>query len=233
MTVRDHGIGLPPDALPFVFDRFWQADGSSSRAFGGLGLGLSLVRHIVEAHGGDVSAGSEGLGQGSTFTVRIPISAARPIAAPPQANRITPKLDGLCVLLVEDETDIRDWLGAVLEHHGARVVACDSASSALEAMSNSKFDVLVSDIGMPHEDGFSLIRRVRALSADHGGQVPAAALSGFTRPEDMRRALAAGYQMHVAKPIEPSELVIVVASLAHSKPDAAAADPKSGAQNLH
>jgi CheY-like chemotaxis protein len=211
--------------LPYVFDRFRQADQSTTRAQGGLGLGLSIVRHLVELHGGEVSAHSEGEGRGATFTVRLPLTQARsegfrktaggadaePHAASDPRSDV---LGGVRVLVVDDEPDARALLAALLGRRGARVVTASSAAEALPAVAALRPDVLVSDIGMGGEDGYELIRRVRALPAGEGGRTPALALTAYARAEDRARALAAGFQAHLAKPIEPAELAAAVASLA-------------------
>jgi len=221
IRVRDTGPGIDPAFLPHLFERFRQADSSSTRAYGGLGLGLAIVRHLVEAHGGSVSAASEGPGLGSAFTVLLPLSTrprrAREAARPGRSNgEVQPlaSLSRLRVLVVDDDPDTLEVVRQVLEQAGALVTAATSAREALEALSVRPPDVLLSDIGMPGEDGFALIRRVRNLDSAHGGQVPAAALTGYTQAEDRRQALSAGYQVYLSKPIEPSELTATVARLA-------------------
>jgi CheY-like chemotaxis protein len=224
IQVKDTGVGIRADFLPYVFDRFRQADSSITRVHGGLGLGLALVRHLVELHGGTIQAQSPGEGQGATFTVRLPAPAMctdarageRMPLAIDRGARIEnpPRLSGLQVLVVEDEADTRDLLTLVLERSGAKVTIAKSAREALDVLGRVATDVLVSDIGMPGEDGYDLIRRVRTLAPDQGGQIPAVALTAHARAEDCQRALAAGYQMHVAKPIEPMEFVTVVATVA-------------------
>ena len=220
VSVSDTGRGIAPEFLPRVFDRFRQADGSTTRAHGGLGLGLSIVRHIVEAHGGRVRAESPGVGLGSTFTLTLPLLAVR-ADAPDRVGRDyyaarepVRRLEGLRVLVVDDDEDARQMIGAVLTRFGAQVRPCGTAGEALEAVRGWKPDVLLSDIGMPHEDGYDLIRRVRSLAPAEGGQTPAAALTAYARDEDRARALAAGFQLHAAKPVCPDELIEVVASLA-------------------
>ena len=223
--VRDTGEGIRPEFLPQVFDRFRQADSSTTRKHGGLGLGLAIVRQLVELHGGSVRAHSEGLEKGSTFTVTLPRGVAEraatgnPEAATPQAGsgRASPtgveRLSGLHVLVVEDEPDVRDLLRRLLEDRGAEVSAAASAGEAFEALSERRPDVLVSDIGMPEEDGYSLIRRVRA-HADGISNVPAVALTAYTRAEDRARAMECGFNAHLSKPVEPAALVAVIAKLA-------------------
>jgi signal transduction histidine kinase len=222
VQVGDSGVGIRPSFLPYVFDRFRQAESAGTRSHGGLGLGLSIVRHLVELHGGTVAVESAGAGQGATFSVLLPVRAALTGTAPlveagegPDSPREAPALlQGLHVLVVEDEEDARDLLLTALEQRGARVTAVPSVADALARFAAGHPDVLVSDLAMPDEDGYSLIRQVRALPADRGGNVPAAALTAYVRAEDRARALAAGFQMHMAKPVDPVELVSMVAALA-------------------
>ncbi|HZG54779.1 MAG TPA: ATP-binding protein [Pyrinomonadaceae bacterium] len=225
VTVSDTGKGIAPEFLPHVFDRFRQADATTTRAYGGLGLGLAIVRQLVELHGGTVRVDSAGEGQGSTFTVSLPLmamhgaigdtgSAQLPELKLPELD-CPPELTDLRVLVVDDEADTCELLQAILESCGAQVKTANSAAAALEAVKQEVFDVLVSDIGMPEEDGYSLIAKVRALSKERGGKVPAvAALTAYASEEDRIRALQSGFQIHVPKPIRPSELVAVVANLA-------------------
>jgi signal transduction histidine kinase len=224
LAVSDSGIGIQPDFLPYVFDRFRQAEGTTTRHHGGLGLGLSIVRHLVELHGGTVAVESPGEGRGATFIVRLPIRLGAESAlverraeapAPDQGLVNDPDLlAGLRVLVLDDEADTRELLTTALEQHGARVAAVASVPEVLAAMDRESFDVLVSDIGVPGEDGYSLIRKVRARGAERGGNLPAAALTAYARTEDRVRALSAGFQMHLSKPIDPAELVATIASLA-------------------
>jgi len=217
VTVQDTGQGIDPEFLPRVFDRFRQADSSTTRSFGGLGLGLAIVRHLVELHGGTVSAESEGAGKGATFSATFPLLTDRyePIAQSAEwhASEVR-SLDGLRVLLVDDEPEAREILTTVIGRTGAEVKACISASDALSKLAEWRPDVILSDIAMPDEDGYSFIGKVRSLPRDQGGDIPAAALSAYARDEDRMQALAAGYQMHIAKPIGASQLVTMVAKLA-------------------
>ncbi len=222
ITISDTGIGVDPQFLPYVFDRFRQADSASTREYGGLGLGLAIVRHIVEMHGGGVSASSPGKDQGATFKVRLPLITTLRMAAPEnlQAPAIKERktledghrLDGVRVLLVEDNPDTLDMLKFILDEAGAEVVATASVDEALEAYDRQHPDALVSDIAMPDRDGYDLIQEIRQREPE-GRKIPAVAVTAYTRVEDRVRALAAGFQMHVAKPVDPDELVAVVASL--------------------
>jgi signal transduction histidine kinase len=217
VTVKDTGQGIDPEFLPRVFDRFRQADSSTTRSFGGLGLGLAIVRHLVELHGGTVSAQSDGVGKGATFTATFPLLADRtePVAHVPEINAMDIHLlDGLRVLLVDDEAEARQIISTVITRTGAEVRTCESAHEALAKLSEWKPDVILSDIAMPEEDGYSFIRKVRSLPPDKGGDTPAAALTAYARDVDRRQALAAGYQMHIAKPIGASQLVTMIARLA-------------------
>jgi PAS domain S-box-containing protein len=218
LRIADSGIGITPEFLPHVFDPFRQADSSTTRAHGGLGLGLALVSHLVEMHGGRVEAHSDGRGQGAVFTIRLRLEAPDIVAdAPPSAARearVPVRLSGVRVLVVEDEPDTRDLLSAALGHSGALVEPAASAGEALDALRRRPPDVLVCDIGMPGEDGYALLARVRALTAEEGGLVPAVALTAYARADDRRRALAAGYQVHLAKPVDPDELISLVARMA-------------------
>jgi PAS domain S-box-containing protein len=206
ITLCDTGTGIRP-VMPYIFERFRQADSTAARAYGGLGLGLAIVRHLVELHGGTVAAASPGEGGGATFTVILPL------AAPARGGPPARALDGVSVLVVDDEPDARELLTVVLRHYGATVTAVESAGGALESLERARPDVLVSDIGMPGEDGYTLIRRIRAMEPE-GRPIPAIALTAYARTEERARALRAGYQRHVAKPVEPLELASVIASLA-------------------
>jgi PAS domain S-box-containing protein len=222
IVVEDTGAGMPAELIPRVFERFLQGDSTSTRSHGGLGLGLAIVRHIVELHGGAVEASSRGPGLGSTFKVSLPLVAlghmeehgdpgrrrAGDASAPASAI-----LDGLTVLVVDDHQDARELMGAVLQQRGARVVGAASADEALRLLHAEPVDVLLSDVEMPGEDGYALIQKVRALPPEEGGRVPAAALTAYARREDRVKTLLAGYQVHLSKPVQPDELVTIVASL--------------------
>ncbi|MBD2040472.1 PAS domain S-box protein [Microcoleus sp. FACHB-672] len=224
IRVSDTGIGIKAEFLPFVFDRFRQADGSTTRESSGLGLGLAIVRHLAELHGGSVHASSPGEGLGSTFTVKLPLRAACSITGDPErvhptvdsgvAFDLAPSLEGLRVLVVDDEADARDFLLTALEECGALVKTAGSVREAMAQIKQFNPNVLVSDIGMPQEDGYALIRQVRALDAERGEFLPAAALTAYAREEDRRRTLLAGFQIHMPKPVSPAELAAVVANLA-------------------
>ncbi len=239
ITVTDTGRGIKAEDLPFIFDRFRQADSSSARRSAGLGLGLALVKHLVELHGGQVSANSLGEGQGASFIVRLPVRAVRGEAAPVKVaerdgHRAAGRggrtrerenwdiyhsfpLDGVWALIVDDEADARELVATLLKQYGARVTAAACAAEALDKLrkgeSGARPDVLVSDISMPDEDGYMLIESVRRLPPDEGGKIPAIALTAFERPSDRIKALASGFSMHVPKPVEPEELAMVIANL--------------------
>lgn len=222
VNVEDTGQGIAQEFLPHVFERFRQEDTGTTRKTGGLGLGLAIVRHIVELHGGSVQARSEGTGKGSLFTVRLPVSATFARGSWPPRASTAPRdvgagraashalLHGIRVLVVDDEVDARDLVASALAQRGAQVVSVSSAAEAFEALQHEKPDVLVSDIGMPVEDGYSLIERVRALPGDRRGTIPAIALTAYARSEDCTRAMLAGYTTHAAKPIDPNDLALVV-----------------------
>jgi signal transduction histidine kinase/CheY-like chemotaxis protein len=216
IVVSDTGKGIAPGFLPHIFDRFRQADASITKAEGGLGLGLSIVRHLVDLHAGRVSADSAGEGKGATFTVILPLRSQAPEpraegAAELHATR--PALHGIRVLVVDDDADTRDFLGVALRECGASVTVAASAEEALRALDCSIPDALVCDVGMPGTDGYRLMRRVRGRRPEAGGTVPAVAVTGYVGNEDRESALAAGYQMHLAKPVEPDDLARVVARL--------------------
>jgi PAS domain S-box-containing protein len=224
IRVTDTGQGIDPDFLPYIWDRFRQADSSTTRKHGGLGLGLAIVRHIAEALGGSVHAESEGPGLGATFTVRLPLGVtqvdseidegSRPGWGVVPERKVSCDLGGLRVLVVDDDRDAQELVSTVLRDHGADVLAAGSAREALEGLALFKPHVLLSDIGMPDTDGHELVRRIRALPADQGGRVPVIALTAYARAEDRTRALLSGFQMHVSKPIAVPELVSTVASAA-------------------
>lgn len=233
ISVSDTGEGISADFLAYVFDRFRQADNSITRPYAGLGLGLAIVRHLVELHGGTVRAESPGEGQGSTFIVKLPLINTAGVEKrteeeeeslpTPQSSALNPQenpyctpwksaLNGLQILVVDDEADARELMMNILEQYGAEVIAAASAEEAIATIQQSQPDVLISDIGMPNEDGYSLIRRVRALEAEQG-QIPSVALTAYVRVDDQKAALSAGFQSHVSKPVDPAELIAVVASL--------------------
>ncbi len=221
IEVRDTGQGISPAFLPHVFERFQQADAGTTRAHGGLGLGLAIVRHMVELHGGTVRVASAGEGKGTTFNVTLPLAAVQSVAGVPDGDRgsaaapfaASARLAGLKILVVDDERDTVDTIAAVLELSGARTQGALSAGEGLARLVEWRPDVLISDIGMPGEDGLSLIRRIRDLPATAGGLTPAVALTAYARVEDRIRVLAAGFQMHVAKPVEPAELIATIESV--------------------
>ena len=222
VEIVDSGAGIAPEFLPHVFERFRQADASSTRATGGLGLGLSIVRHLVEQHGGTVGVDSRGLGLGSTFRVYLPIAPVVPLApnadgkpAEVSETKLAEKqsLSGVKILAVDDEADAREMLQAVLSSYGACVETAPGAREAMQHFESFRPDIVLSDIGMPEADGYSLIEKIRALPASSGGQTPALALTAYARSEDRQRALDAGFQNHLAKPIAPAKLVVALCEL--------------------
>ncbi len=228
IVVADTGQGIAPEFLPFVFDRFRQADGSFARRHGGLGLGLSIARHLVELHGGTITVESAGLGHGASFIVRLPFAGTRsslPLAASgatsldftPPAVLAVPELRGIRVLVVDDDDDSRDLVVSILEKCGAITFPASSAEEALSIITSERPDVLVSDIGMPGMDGYELVRAVRALPDERAHSVPAVAVTAYARTEDQRRALAEGFQLHLAKPIEPTSFAAAVARLSRGR----------------
>ncbi|MGI8819965.1 MAG: PAS domain S-box protein [Chthoniobacterales bacterium] len=227
ISVSDNGQGMETDFLPHAFDRFRQADATTTRQHRGLGLGLSIVKTLIELHGGTVSAESPGPGQGSTFYLCLPAAVATIRPEPERRHPRAPAprevpdehldLTGLRILAVDDEPDARELINRILSSRGATVETAASGADALKALSENKPDVLIMDIGMPDEDGYSVIRKVRQLAPELGGNVRAVALTAFARAEDRRRALISGFQMHMAKPVEPSELIAVIASLANRR----------------
>jgi PAS domain S-box-containing protein len=226
ITVEDDGPGIKPGFLPYVFDRFRQADSSTTRPKGGLGLGLAIVRHLVELHGGTVVAANREDGPGAVLTVRLPGRGVAPAAERPAAviqptilGRETvpegvPSLKGLRILAVDDEEDARELIAAVLTRAGADVLTAASTREGLAELDRQHPDLVLSDLEMPVEDGYAFIRKVRALPREKGGDVPAAALTAYAGVDDRKRVLAAGYQVHIAKPVEPTDLVLVMAALA-------------------
>jgi CheY-like chemotaxis protein len=227
LAVSDTGKGIDPTFLPHVFEPFRQGETDVARAGGGLGLGLAIVKQLVECHGGEVEARSEGSGRGATFIVRLPLEVApasqtHPIATRHDTGRRASgpvRIDGVRVLLVEDDEDMRDLLHDVLSSSGACVIPAASVEEAMRCLAREVPDVLVSDVGMPGESGFDLIRRVRALPTDAGGRIPAAALTAYTRGQDRSAALDAGFALHIPKPVEAEELCAAVAMLARRRDD--------------
>jgi CheY-like chemotaxis protein len=225
ISIADTGEGIPGEFLPYVFDRFQQADPSTTRKHGGLGLGLAIARHLVETHGGAIKAQSAGEGRGSTFIVQLPITEKPWTSVPqfdPQKSRPlretagpVPDVDltGVKVLAIDDSDDTRELLREILEEHGADVRTATSAAQGHAVLAVWKPDVIVCDIGMPDEDGYSFIKKLRSTPAEDGADTPAIALTGYVRVEDRMRALAAGYQMFVPKPIEPREFTATIAAL--------------------
>jgi signal transduction histidine kinase len=228
IRVNDTGQGISKEFLPYVFERFRQADSSTTRKYGGLGLGLAIVRHLVELHGGSVAADSPGEGLGATFTVKLPLAVMREkegttvqLQKPSfyetgeggMPAEFGVGLAGVQVLIVDDDADARELLTAILQQYGAEVRGVGSTPEGIEALKAWQPDVLVSDIGMPGRDGYELIREVRALSSEHGGDIPAIALTGYARSEDRLKALSSGFQKHVTKPVEPENLAATIAGL--------------------
>jgi len=220
LIVSDDGPGIEAEFLPHLFERFRQADASTTRKHGGLGLGLAIVRQLVELHGGTVSAQSEGLGKGATFVVSLPLTVLR--SEDKGVTQDPDELDdqdlaGVKVLVVDDDQDSRALIKRVLETFGAKVLTADSAQKGLDAIKRERPTVLLSDIGMPERDGYDLLKDVRDLSEEEGGATPSVALTALARPEDRRRALLAGFQMHLPKPVDSAELVAVVGTLAGTR----------------
>jgi PAS domain S-box-containing protein len=231
LTVKDTGIGIAPDNLPYIFERFRQVDSSNVRAHGGLGLGLAIVDYLVRQQGGKVRAESEGLGKGATFTVEFPLTSFEIAnsrlalneflseAASSILNAGDYKLKNRRILIVEDDLDTQALLRTVLEGHGAEVVTVNSSAAALMEVKRQKPDVIISDIGMTGENGYEFITRIRSLSREEGGHIPAIALTAYAAPSDRRKALMAGFQTHLAKPIEPDDLLAVILSLTFQQKD--------------
>ncbi|HYO90929.1 MAG TPA: ATP-binding protein, partial [Pyrinomonadaceae bacterium] len=221
ITVADTGQGISPEFLPYVFDRFRQADSSTTKEYGGLGLGLALVQYLVELHDGTVMVESHGEGQGATFTVNLPLAAERepdgghqPAPLRTTTANCVEEIEGLRVLLVDDDVDSCEMVGLALRKCRMEVRLANSAAEALKVLESWLPDLLISDIGMPDEDGYSLLRKIRALPTERGGQIPAVALTAYATDVDRERSLAAGFQLHVVKPVELKELAEAVASLA-------------------
>lgn len=222
ISVRDNGQGIQPEFLPYVFDRFRQEDGSISRRHGGLGLGLAIVRHLSQLHGGTVTATSPGEGRGATFTVRVPIRSQAERAHRPARSGLgeAKRLAGVHVLVVDDDPGGRDVIAQILQTLGARVSLAASGESAFTLLLEHRPDVLVADLGMPQMDGYALIEQIRALDPQLGGRTPAVAVTAYASLEDRLRALRAGYQNHIAKPLEPEQFAAVITSLAEQTPHA-------------
>jgi CheY-like chemotaxis protein/nitrogen-specific signal transduction histidine kinase len=219
ITVTDNGRGIRADFLPHLFERFRQQDASTTRLHGGLGLGLSIAKQLVEFHGGTIFASSVGENQGATFTVNLPVPATHPSSETPIPSSADPaaekiNLTGLRILVVDDEPDTLDIVSRLLKDCYAEVITADSADAAMAMLRQRKPHVLISDISMPHRDGYDLINEIRHLSAEDGGKTPAVALTAFARTEDRAKAMQAGYQVHMSKPIEPQELIATIANLA-------------------
>jgi CheY-like chemotaxis protein len=227
LSVSDTGQGIDGDALSHVFDRFWQGETGTGRRHGGLGLGLAIVRHLVESHGGEVLAHSDGPGKGSLFTVRLPLMVTiehtkdpgrrHPVASDAAPDGALARLDGIKVLVVDDEPDANTLVQTLLTSRGAEVRVAASARQALDILDRWQPELIVSDIGMPEEDGYALIHHVRQRPSERGGDIPAVALTAYARVEDRVRILTAGFQMHVTKPVDPMELVAVVLSVARAR----------------
>ena len=226
LKVTDTGVGIDAEHLPHIFERFRQVDSSNVRAHGGLGLGLAIVEYLVRLQAGTVSAESEGVGKGATFTVEFPLISSEVIAGDSGSVGVLTgqrkeardsfadlRLSNHRILIVEDDSDTQDLLRTVLERHGAQVLAVHSASHALEEIASSKPDVIISDIGMAGQSGYDLIRKIRSMNPEEGGHLPAIALTAYAGAADRRRALLAGFQAHLPKPVEPDELVAVILSL--------------------
>jgi CheY-like chemotaxis protein len=222
ITVSDTGQGIEPDFLPFVFDRFRQADSTSTRAHGGLGLGLAIVRHLAELHGGSVRAESDGSGKGATFSISLPRSSVASVSIESvrdelngnnRTNGFNIELDGVRVLIVDDDVDTCDMLTFALNQWGAQARASGSVSEAFTSIAEWHPDVLLTDINMPGEDGYALINRLRSLAPEKGANIPAIALTAMARPEDSEQALSAGFQLHLAKPVDIEVLAEAISNL--------------------
>src|SRR4029079_5000347 len=221
IEVKDNGYGIEPRFLPFIFERFRQADSKHTRRTGGLGLGLAIVWHLVEMHGGNVSAHSEGRDQGTSFIVRLPVSKTAVENIPSTAVALETSqngqsgspLTGLRILIVEDDDDSRDMLATILKFHGADVLTAENVPDGFETFRSTRPDILISDVGLPEKDGYDLIRHIRSLPKDEGGQTPAIALTGYAGMNDQLQALRAGYQEHLAKPIDTEKLISAIVDL--------------------
>src|SRR6185369_16600077 len=229
LEVKDTGVGIAAEHLPYIFERFRQVDSSNVRAHGGLGLGLAIVDYLVRQQAGTVAAESEGVGQGATFIVEFPLTSSEAISSSlasaelftsrtcsvsesPESS-IDEKLKNLRILVVEDDLDTQELLKTVLQQHGAEVMAVESAASAIAELRRAKSDVMISDIAMVGENGYELMRKIRSLTPAEGGHIPAIALTAYAGSADRRRALLAGFQTHLAKPVEPDDLIAVILSL--------------------
>jgi CheY-like chemotaxis protein len=217
IRVADDGIGIEPEFLPHVFDRFRQGDSTTTRNHSGLGLGLSIAKQLVEAHRGSIRVESGGKGRGTAFVVTLPLSGeVADVVRDSQPATDEPRLDGVRVLVVDDEKDAQDLIGRVLEERGAKIAVADNSATAIEILEHGEIDVLLADIAMPGEDGYSLIRRIRS-AGNKLASIPAAAVTAHARDDERLRALAAGFHVHVAKPVEPLELVRTVNHLLHDR----------------
>lgn len=214
LTVTDTGQGISPDFLPHIFESFRQEDISITRKHGGLGLGLSIVRYLVEAHGGTITADSPGEGQGATFCVQFPLLPHDTTETDTVSFSKTPNLAGIRVMAIDDEADARTILAAILDFHGAEVLVVDNTAEFIAQLPVFQPEILICDLGMPRVDGYSLIERVRSLASEQGGDTPAIALTAYAREEDKERTLNSGFQCHIAKPFDLEELVRAVAELA-------------------
>ncbi len=213
IQVSDTGQGILAERLPYIFERFWQADSSNTRPAGGLGLGLFLVKSIVEAHGGTVTAHSPGVGQGATFTITLAKAIAAPTQPTPPAPETALDLGGIRILLVEDDALASAAIAFALRHFGAIVTTAQSAAEALDRLTQELPNLIVSDIGLPNVNGYDLIRQIRALPPERGGQLPAIALSGYADQQSANAALEAGFQAHLSKPVDNHKLIAQISSL--------------------
>jgi CheY-like chemotaxis protein len=225
VEVQDSGVGIRPEFLPYAFDRFAQQEGGTMRHHGGMGIGLSIAKQLVELHGGTIAVASGGKGLGATFTVTIPVQVSTPIEVFPIGGRkrraktspdTTPSIAGLRLLVIDDEPDSRRTIAAILEQYGAIVTAAASAKEGLTLSARQSFDVLLCDIAMPEQDGYSLIRRIRSLP-DEKSHTPAVALTAYGRPSEREIALAEGFDEYLKKPVEPEDLIAMVADVAGRK----------------